>query len=157
MRYIVPLGLRCSLSDTLKSVSLRIHALPFDWTYTTLKLIKDILEDNFEKLLDQDCYAYEGSRQQGIHPRVSHRIYRSECLRTKNIDGAMFVHHDPISVLGIRHVRRAVERCRSILANRTERKVRSNEERITSLLRNYRNSSHPASQPFSRFALLRSS
>jgi hypothetical protein len=85
----------------------------------TLSLIRDIIISDFAHLLDLGNYEYISptKRRNGMHPRIRHKGYADEIFRC-NEDGAMFVHHDPLTDQGIRHLRRAIERFRRILSTR---------------------------------------
>ncbi|GMH51078.1 hypothetical protein TrLO_g3557 [Triparma laevis f. longispina] len=109
VRYIIPLGLRCTTAEAFKKHSLRRFALPFDWLFLSPSVIVDILSTNFTTLLDPSHYTKVG--MSGTHPKVKHAKY------TQMVPGAecTFIHHDPTSSDGSAYFDRTVSRFNTIL------------------------------------------
>ncbi len=79
-KYTCSLGPHCHSSYLLKCNSLKKESYPFDWIFTNYKIIKNIIEDNFNEFLNKMHYKSLNKYQ------ACHTIYHD----------SMFWHHNPL-------------------------------------------------------------
>lgn len=98
--------------------------MPFDWLFSSARVVLDCLEDDFRSFLDADQY-FEVARVHdavglppGAAPRervlVGHKKYSAWTGGVGR--GVIFNHHNPLTEEGYSHYVRAVARFREVLA-----------------------------------------
>ena len=106
IKYTCSLGPHCHSSYLLKSNNLKKASYPFDWIFTNHNIIKEILEDKFEKFLNKEYYIDIGLNKCG------HQIYHS----------TMFWHHNPLkNVENYNYFVRCVNRFKDMLLSEEEK------------------------------------
>lgn len=96
--HVMSLGTWCMASQYLKYAGIKEQSYPFDWVLSTIDIISDCIETNFEQFLDKTHMEYKCISQ---YPQVDHTFY--------NIN--MFLHHDPLNNdKDFRYFKRCVER-----------------------------------------------
>ena len=67
INYVVPMGSQCFSAFFLKINNLKLTSYPFDWIFSSPFIIKDMLDDNFEKFLDKNNYLYDSTFEKNKH------------------------------------------------------------------------------------------
>ena len=62
IKYIIPIGADCYSAISLDELNLRKISLPFDYIYSDMNMIRDCIENNFEKFIDINNYKISGRR-----------------------------------------------------------------------------------------------
>lgn len=115
---IIPLGLRCTTADLLRTHELRQFALPFDWVFGSIDMIQHCLSDDFKTYLDSKQYYCVGRKDKDV--LVGHQRYSRMVEPTSR---SIFNHHNPMSVAGHAYLTRAVRRFQALLSMKTRRKL----------------------------------
>ena len=93
----IPLGTFCYSANILKSLGLRSHAYPLDYTFAKLSHISHMLETKFDKLLDKEL-LYPAITL-GPNKSTGHMLY-----------GHLFRHHDLTDESQLSAMKRRVDR-----------------------------------------------
>lgn len=122
MKYC-SLGSACHPSKVFKRNGFKQESYPFDWANTTTEVIRDCIEDDFNRFLDKDLYSpaqnfWEGDRV------CNHDYYKPLLVQEDHLGrNILFRHRDPLHNEGdYEYYKRCVERFRNLLASE-ERKV----------------------------------
>ncbi len=99
----ISLGHDCHAAELLKGLGCRQEAYPFDWIFSSPKMVAHAITTDFEHLLDRSFHHV------GEGHAVDHTYYR-ENFGIRN----MFNHHDTSSDDGFSYLSRCVDRFRSI-------------------------------------------
>jgi hypothetical protein len=67
INYIIPMGSQCFSAFFLKMNDLKLTSYPFDWIFSNPSIIKDMLDDNFEKFLDKNNYLHDDRFEKNKH------------------------------------------------------------------------------------------
>ncbi|MCQ8276861.1 papain-like cysteine peptidase [Acetobacteraceae bacterium KSS8] len=105
-RHVVGLGSGCWTAQLLKDLDLRRAGGPFDWIFSSPRMVQHCLRDDFATFLDERAYGRVGSPQQWTHP-----VFRDAYGL-----GVVVNHHDLAQPGGFGPFRRAVDRLRTVLA-----------------------------------------
>ena len=84
INYIIPLGSQCFSAYFLKTNNLKKLSYPFDWIFSSPKVIVNILEDNFNNFLNKDYYAIKDINSS----KNKHLMYLPDLM--------MFNHRNPL-------------------------------------------------------------
>jgi hypothetical protein len=104
INYAIPLGSQCFSANFLKDNNLKKVSYPFDWIFSTPKVIINILDDNFEKFLNKDYYVIKD-----INSHFNkHLIYLP--------DLNMFNHRNPLNDEDHKYYKRCINRFKTILS-----------------------------------------
>jgi hypothetical protein len=79
INQIISLGPACPIAEFLKNFKLRNCSYPFDWMYSSPKLILDCLNDDFNILLNKEYHTNCSENISG------HSLYGNKIFRHKNI------------------------------------------------------------------------
>eukprot|EP00930_Biecheleria_cincta_P015022 TRINITY_DN12673_c0_g1_i1.p1 TRINITY_DN12673_c0_g1~~TRINITY_DN12673_c0_g1_i1.p1 ORF type:complete len:541 (-),score=69.04 TRINITY_DN12673_c0_g1_i1:70-1692(-) len=124
IRHLVSLGPRCTNASSVYKAQ-RCYAGPFDWIFSSPRMVLDCIRDDFASFLDRSAY-YEVTRSfdaiglpPGAAPRervlVGHHRYSE---MTEGVGrGVIFNHHNPLEEEGHAYLLRCVERFRLVLRN----------------------------------------
>mmetsp|Transcript_89053 Transcript_89053/g.247426 ORF Transcript_89053/g.247426 Transcript_89053/m.247426 type:complete len:360 (-) Transcript_89053:58-1137(-) len=126
-RHVVSLGCRCSQAATFKVLQQRRYACPFDWIFSSAKMVTHCLRDDFAAFLDRSQYYLNATvfdaigLPPGSAPRdrnlIGHSLYSE---MTEGVGrGVIFNHRDPLNnEEDYIYTQRAVERFRHVVACR---------------------------------------
>ena len=78
-KYVISFGTFCITSMILKKLKFKQFSCPFDWVFSSTKMIADCLEDNFTKFLDKKYYI-PNKKKRGC----GHTIYGGSCFNHYN-------------------------------------------------------------------------
>jgi hypothetical protein len=104
-RYLVSLGCSCNVAMYMKILNIKYYSCPFDWIFSNLRMIQDIIEDNFKIFLDRSEYDEINKKL------VGHKQYH------KNL----FNHHNPLRDDDYMYFLRCVDRFKKILSSSEEK------------------------------------
>ena len=110
INYIIPLGSQCFSSFFLKKHNLKKTSYPFDWIFSSPKVITDILNDKFKKFLNKDYYVIKDINSD----KNQHQIYLPELT--------MFNHRNPLKDEDYIYYKRCINRFYNIL-DKNEKKL----------------------------------
>ena len=79
----ISIGPYCSTCEILKNNNLRLHAYPFDYIFSSLEMIKHIIDNKFEIFLDKEYYI------KGNHENSTKHLFYNEFLNTE----LLYLHH----------------------------------------------------------------
>lgn len=101
-KYICSLGTICHTGRLLQRLKLKNTSYPFDWVFSDEKIIKDCLEDDFNKFLDPSYYV---DVAHPYHPQsCGHSLYHED----------FFFHKDPRTDEHYSYYQRCVNRFRTM-------------------------------------------
>jgi hypothetical protein len=90
--HIVSLGPFCITKTAINDMNFNSPTMPFDWMFTSLTFIKEVLIDNFEQLMDKSKIR---STNPCWNKNKSYNIcYNDGILRTKNIQTHYIYNND---------------------------------------------------------------
>lgn len=112
MRHAVSLGTHCYASWLLQDMGLRRYSSPFDWLYSSPKLVAHCLEDNFRTLIDRTHHEQWGPHAQALH-RYYHHGFDTEAAPDGHVP--LFFHHNPVADEDYARLVRSVDRMRRLL------------------------------------------
>ncbi|CAK9114422.1 Uncharacterized protein SCF082_LOCUS53025 [Durusdinium trenchii] len=130
-RHVVSLGCRCSQASVYRDFGQRRYACPFDWIFSSAKMVAHCLQNDFKDFLDRHQYFENAAvfdavgLKPGSAPRerklIGHQLYST---MTGGVGrGTIFNHRDPLhNDEDYLHMVRCVERFRLVLASE-ERKL----------------------------------
>ena len=78
INHVCSLGSLCHSSIFIKNNKLKLCSYPFDWIYSSPKIIETCLDDNFESFLDKSQYININSK------RCGHKIFYPKMFYHKN-------------------------------------------------------------------------
>lgn len=82
IKHIVSLGTLCHTSRMMQRIHVKKVSYPFDWIFTDENIVIDMLEDNFNKLMDKSYY------QDAVHKfserMCGHSYYHEDLFFHKN-------------------------------------------------------------------------
>jgi hypothetical protein len=110
MTLFCSLGFHCQASKILIRNNLKIESYPFDWMFSNINIIKDCIEDNFKKLLDQKYYI--DYHNKFYNNNCGHSLYKNN----------LFPHRD----MRVKHNHEYLKRC----VDRFNCLCKSNKEKI---------------------------
>jgi len=125
VKHLVSLGCRCSQAATFKVLQQRRYACPFDWIFSSARMVTHCLRDDFATFLDRSQYFLHATvfdsigLPPGSAPRdrklIGHHVYSE---MTEGVGrGSIFNHKDPLhSDEDYTYTQRTVERFRHVLA-----------------------------------------
>lgn len=111
----ISLGTHCYTSWVLKSAGLKTASMPFDWLFSSSRMIRHCLDDDFATFLDRDFYRpVPIEEREAPSANVCQHLYYLENFGVKFV----FNHRDPTTDVDYKYIQRCVERFR--LAARDE-------------------------------------
>lgn len=113
--HLVSLGNFCLPSMICQANGLRTYSLPFDWIFSTPRMVRDCLTDDFAVFLDQRYYR--SSTHSDKDDSKSERAAEHEFYREKYGIGGLFAHKDPTRESDYLYYVRCVNRFRQILSS----------------------------------------
>lgn len=131
VKHVISLGCRCSQASVYRAFGQRRYACPFDWIFSSPKMVIHCLQDDFKQFLDRQLLYQNGSSfdaiglKPGSAPRerrlIGHKFYST--LTSGVGRGTIFNHRDPLhNDEDYDYLVRCVERFRLALASE-ERKL----------------------------------
>lgn len=104
----ISIGPNCDTADTLKIHNLRNNAYPFDYIFSSLEMIKHIINDKFKIFLDKTYFengTFEGSTKHSFYCKYldtdillrHHQRWIQIPADYKVSNGNIFNHHDLIN------------------------------------------------------------
>lgn len=131
VKHVISLGCRCSQASVYRAFGHRRYACPFDWIFSSPKMVIHCLQDDFKQFLDRQLLYQNGSSfdaiglKPGSAPRerrlIGHKFYST--LTSGVGRGTIFNHRDPLhNDEDYDYLVRCVERFRLALASE-ERKL----------------------------------
>ena len=115
VNHLVSLGSFCLPSMICQANGLRTYSLPFDWIFSTPRMVRECLNDDFAVFLDQRYYR--SVTQTTEDDAKSERAAEHEFYREKYGLGGMFAHKDPTREPDYLYYIRCVNRLRQILSS----------------------------------------
>jgi hypothetical protein len=106
--HLASLGSFCLPSLISRNNGLRRYSLPFDWIFSTPKMVRDCLADDFAAFLDRSYYRSISHERK--EPGAEHELYRERYDLP-----ALFAHHDPTREADYLHFTRCVTRFRQLM------------------------------------------
>jgi hypothetical protein len=103
INYIIPMGSQCFSAFFFKMTGLKLTSYPFDWIFSNPHIIKDMLEDNFEKFLDRNNYVYDSTFEKN-----KHKIYLPDMY--------LFNHRNPAKEVDYKYYVNCVNRLNNVFA-----------------------------------------
>jgi len=79
----ISIGPYCSTTQILQQYNLRLQAYPFDYIFSSLEMIKHIIDNKFEIFLDKEYYI------KGNHENSTKHLFYNEFLNTE----LLYLHH----------------------------------------------------------------
>ena len=110
MTLFCSLGFHCQASKILIRNNIKKESYPFDWMFSNITIVKDCIENNFNKLLEQKYYIDYDKKY--YNNNCGHSIYKSN----------LFPHRD----MRLKHNYEYLIRC----INRFHSLCKSNKEKI---------------------------
>ena len=112
MRHAVGLGTHCYAAWLLQDMHLRRYSSPFDWLFSSPRLVEHCLQDDCATLLDRAHHEAHGPHQQARHG-FYHQGFGTEAAPHGYVP--LFFHHNPTTDAGHGRLVRVVERFRRLL------------------------------------------
>lgn len=112
MRHAVGLGTHCYPAWLLQDMHLRRYSSPFDWLFSSPRLVEHCLQDDCATLLDRVHHESHGPHQQARHS-FYHQGFGTEAAPHGYVP--LFFHHNPATDDGHARLVRVVERFRRLL------------------------------------------
>jgi hypothetical protein len=106
--HLVSLGSFCLPALIFRDNGLRRYSLPFDWIFSTPRMVRDCLTDDFKEFLDRQ--HYRSVSQQRKEPGAEHELYRERY----NLP-TLFAHRDPTHETDYLYLTRCVTRFRQLM------------------------------------------
>jgi hypothetical protein len=103
INYVIPLGSNCYVASYLKRNNIKLTSYPFDWIFSYPNDIIDMLETNFEKILDKNCYLYKDDT-------IDYNFHNIYCPTLR-----MFNHYNPYKESDYKYVERCINRLNNVL------------------------------------------
>lgn len=114
--YVMSVGPACYTSLTLDRWGLRRFSGPFDYMFSSLRMVSHVLRDDFVKFLSQDQMFRTEIRKGDI--RTQHSLYGPMADYLPGHGGAVFYHHNPLEGPDHDHFQRSAQRMRVALSGR---------------------------------------
>ena len=102
----VSLGTICHTARLLHRLHHRHRSYPFDWVFTSPKIVQDILHDDFATFLNPNYYVDS-----------EHAAFAGTSAGHMKYNGNFFAHKDPRTLKDYEYYLRAVERFRELLSS----------------------------------------
>mmetsp|Transcript_41762 Transcript_41762/g.75821 ORF Transcript_41762/g.75821 Transcript_41762/m.75821 type:complete len:467 (+) Transcript_41762:49-1449(+) len=112
---VISLGERCPVASWLRHRQLRRAAHPFDWIYSSPRILRHCLDDNFATLLDQSQFF------KAAGGKIGHKTY-SKMLQSKAKE-IVWLHQNPTMPTHYAKLCRSVERLRAALREPNKRRL----------------------------------
>jgi len=103
-RYFISIGPYCTTTDILKKYKHRLQALPFDYIFSSLEMIKHCINDQFNIFLDKKYYTNGTNENSNRHTfyckmldtdiLLKHHIAHGYNKNYKVSSGNLFNHHN---------------------------------------------------------------
>jgi hypothetical protein len=106
--HLVSLGSFCLPSLICRDNGLRRYSLPFDWIFSTPRMVRDCLADDFAEFLDRSHYRSVSHLRKD--PGAEHELYRARYDLP-----ALFAHRDPTRETDYLYYTRCVTRFRQLM------------------------------------------
>jgi hypothetical protein len=103
INYICSLGTLCHPAVVMKNKKLKLASYPFDWVFSSPKIIIDCLEDDFKKFLDKTNYV--NIKNKWNNNQCGHKIFHEN----------FFNHRDPRKEIDYNYYIRCVDRFNKLL------------------------------------------
>ncbi len=113
---VLSIGSHCATSYLLKKWGLKRFSGPFDWIFSSLRLVSFCIEDEFSTLLDRSYYCeipWDLRSDPGIG-LCDHAFFRDNFSISH-----MFNHYNPLSEEGYGYLERCVARFKTVLNSDT--------------------------------------
>jgi len=112
VNHVISAGTHCYAAFALKQLGLKKYSLPFDWTFSSLAMVADCLNDDFAKFLDAKYYSKIAEAGDQIASNACDHLY----YRDRYGITAVFNHHNPAENAQARlYLSRCVARFRHVL------------------------------------------
>lgn len=99
INYLISLGCSCNVATYLKKLNIKKCSYPFDWIFSNLKMIQDVIDDDFKKFMDKSNFIV-------VKPSATgHKIYHKQ----------MFNHHNPLIKENYKYFERCINRFNNII------------------------------------------
>ena len=83
MSVFCSFGFHCHASQILKRNNLKTQSYPFDWIFSNLFIIKDCIQDDFNKLLNKDYYIDSSDKDK--KNKCGHSFYKNNMFRHRDM------------------------------------------------------------------------
>jgi hypothetical protein len=103
INHVIPLGSQCFSAFFLKKNNLKKVSYPFDWIFSSPKVITDILDNKFQKFLNKDYYPIKDMDSKTNR----HLIYLPDLM--------LFNHRNPMRDEDYLYYKRCIERFYTVL------------------------------------------
>lgn len=114
INHVISLGTHCYTSQLIKTLGLKRASYPFDWLFSSDRLVLDCLEDGFERFLDPGQFRTSPIEDRAEpHINLADHAYYAERLGVRYV----FNHRDPNVPEHFEYYRRAVDRFHDVLAS----------------------------------------
>jgi hypothetical protein len=110
INHVIPLGSQCFSAFFLKNNNLKKVSYPFDWIFSSPKVIIDILDNKFQKFLNKDYYLIKDLDSK----TNKHLIYLPDLM--------LFNHRNPMKDEDYLYYKRCVDRFYNVL-DKDEKKL----------------------------------
>lgn len=110
VQHIISLGTHCLSSYFLKLFGLKSYSLPFDWLFSSPKMIIDCISNNFDIFLKQENFSSITHIRESKEPGADHLYYKNKY----NIND-IFTHRDPTNEEDYQYFVRTVHRFRDLM------------------------------------------
>lgn len=117
INYVMSIGPACYVSAMLDRWDLRRFAGPFDWMFSSIRLVEHVLRDGFKTFLSRD--EMDPVVMENGETRVQHRFYAPMADYMLTGGEPIFFHHNPLDPVKYEHFQRSALRTELTLAERT--------------------------------------
>jgi hypothetical protein len=115
---IISLGPACYVSTMLDRWELRNFAGPFDYLFSSPRMVEAVLRDDFETFMSKDQFEFTDIGHGEV--QTNHKAYATMADYPPGlVDGPVFMHHNMFNPLVYDHFVRAIARMRRALATRS--------------------------------------
>lgn len=116
VNYVMSIGPACYVSGLLDRWNLRRFAGPFDWMFSSIRMVEHVLRDEFRTFLSRD--EMEPIAMDNGEIRVHHRFYAPHADYMLTGSEPIFFHHNPLDPEKYEHFQRAAQRTMFALSKR---------------------------------------
>ena len=118
----VSIGFCCSTAEILRAIGLLKNGYPFDWLFSSLKMVKHCLETRFKYYLDKQYYQNDDAMRHTYYQDMikTEQVYRHHEL--EYINPPVFRHHNLINQSVYESFVRRYERFLELYDNKIENK-----------------------------------
>lgn len=103
INYIIPFGSNCFIASNLKRNNIKLTSYPFDWIFSYPNDIIDMIETNFEKILNKNFYLYKDLN-------INYNFHKEYCPELR-----MFNHYNPYKESDYEYIKRCINRFNNVL------------------------------------------